>query len=47
MLRIIVVFGLVAALASCASRTETKETCTPQFPPGPCVDGPSVPPKGK
>ena len=47
MSRILLIFVLAATLASCATRTVTKETCQPQFPPGPCVDGPQEAPKGK
>jgi len=35
---------LIALLGACASTTERQEQCTPQFPPGPCVD---PPPRGK
>jgi hypothetical protein len=32
---------LIALLGACASSTtERQEQCTPQFPPGPCVDPP-------
>ncbi|MEO8835124.1 MAG: hypothetical protein ABI364_00130 [Caldimonas sp.] len=36
--------SLLTAFAGCASRVETQEHCTPQFPPRPCDEVPTLPP---
>jgi len=40
MSRLLASFFLIALLGACASTTERTEQCTPQWPPGPCVDAP-------
>jgi len=40
MSRVLVSLLLIALLGACAASTERQEQCTPQWPPGPCVDQP-------
>jgi len=40
MLKILFSLVLIAVLSACASSTERQDQCTPQWPPGPCVDPP-------
>jgi len=40
MSRVLASLFLIVLLAGCAASTERQEQCTPQWPPGPCVDQP-------
>ncbi|MEO5845814.1 MAG: hypothetical protein ABIQ33_13340 [Caldimonas sp.] len=47
MAKILISVVLLAVLGACAATAERKEQCTPQWPPGPCADTPSTPPRGR